>query len=255
MSKTYSQRAQSVLNPVAKRLLLLMEEKQTNLAISADVIKSEELLNLADRLGPEIALIKTHIDVLSDFTPHVTKMLVELAEKHKFVIFEDRKFADIGNTVRLQYQEGIYRISDWADIVNAHIIPGPGIIESLKKVGLPKGRALLLLAEMSSKGSLATGNYTQKCIEWAREHAEFVIGFIAQRKLDPTMLTMTPGVSLSQEGDQLGQQYNTPHDVIFEKQSDVMIVGRGILESKDPLAEARRYRKAGWEAYLRFVAG
>lgn len=249
MNKSYSQKAQSVLNPVAKHLFLLMEEKQTNLALSADVVKSQELLEIADHLGPEIAVLKTHIDILNDFTPHVTKALVELAEKHKFLIFEDRKFADIGNTVGLQYQEGIYRISDWADIINAHILPGPGIIESLKKVGLPKGRALLLLAEMSSKGSLATGSYTQKCVEWARAHAEFVIGFIAQRQLDPLMLTMTPGVNLSEGGDTLGQQYNTPYKVIFENRCDVMIVGRGILEAKDPVLEAKRYRHAGWEAY------
>lgn len=248
---TYSQRADTSLNPAGHTLLKLMDEKKSNLSLAADVTTKEELFHLADTVGPHICLLKTHIDILEDFTPDVPRKLQMLADKHRFLIFEDRKFADIGNTVKWQYQDGIYRISDWADITNAHIIPGPGIIEGLKQVGLQKGRGLLLLAEMSSKGTMARDKYTEQAVFWASEHAEFVIGFICLRKLTdtPSFIHMTPGVQLQTGSDSLGQQYLTPHRVIQELGSDVIIVGRGIYEADQPVFEAKHYQEAGWQAY------
>jgi uridine monophosphate synthetase len=124
----------------------------------------------------------------------------------------------------------------------------------------PYLRALLLLAEMSSEGNLLTGDYTKQCVEIAREHKDFVIGFIAQRSLNEeemdNFLTMTPGVSLpppgkegERMGDGLGQQYNTPRKIVLEQGADVIIVGRGILGAENRATEAERYRKEAWAAY------
>lgn len=244
----FGQRAELCRNKTAKRLFSLMDAKQTNLAFAADTTNSKELLEWADLLGPEICVFKTHIDILNDFTPEVTRKLQELADKHDFLIFEDRKFADIGNTVKHQYRDGIYKIADWSPIINAHVIPGPGIITGLSEVGLSKGHGVLLLAEMSSMGSLATGEYTQKAVEMALEYNDFVIGFICQHKLTdrPEFIHMTPGVNFGVAGDKLGQQYLTPEKAIQEHGTDVIIVGRGITHAKDPLSEAKKYREAGF---------
>ncbi len=249
--KGYEERAQFCGCSLGRELLTLMERKKTNLAVNPDVTTASQLLQIASAVGPHICILKTHIDLLSDFTPAVTRELRELAKHHHFLIFEDRKFADIGSIAKEQYSGGVYRIADWAQITNAHLLPGPGIIDGLKEAGMPKGNALLLVAEMSSKGSLAQGEYTQQCITAALEYPEFVMGFICQRRLvvDPGFIHLTPGVNLSRGGDSLGQQYRTPEMAILDQGNDIVIVGRGIYEAADPAATAREYRQAAWNAY------
>ncbi len=255
-----------------------------------------------------IALTQTHIDIIEDFSEDLITQLTKLSEELDFMIFEDRKFADIGdylslirlscvsplihplstiltilplcilmfvligNTVSLQYSSGVHHISSWSHITNAHPIPGDGIITGLSSVGLPLNRGLLLLAEMSSKGNLASGlnGYTEETVQMARRHWEdgFVMGFIAMHRVQDTypsgsgsptstskqdFLILTPGVALSSKGDKMGQQYRTPREVIYESGCDVIIVGRGIYGIKggeeEVKAEAERYRVEGWKAY------
>lgn len=81
MRLTYAKRAEHCLNPLAKQLLQLMEQKRTNLALSADVTECNKLLDIADKIGPEICVLKTHVDILSDFTYEFTIQLRELAKK------------------------------------------------------------------------------------------------------------------------------------------------------------------------------
>ncbi|KDQ64614.1 hypothetical protein JAAARDRAFT_145552 [Jaapia argillacea MUCL 33604] len=268
--KTYAERSRNHPNPAAKLLLETIERKQTNLSVSVDVTNRKDFLAIIDVVGPFVCL--THVDIIEDFDETLVEQLVALSKKHDFLIFEDRKFADIGNTVALQYSSGVHKIASWSHITNAHPVPGPSIITGLSSVGLPLGRGLLLLAEMSTKGSLATGSYTEEAVRMARAHREFVIGFIAQRRMDGVglreqdqssengdeedFLVLTPGVGLDVRGDAMGQQYRTPREVILESGCDVIIVGRGIyrkpgnMDIKGVQAQAERYRAEGWAAYL-----
>ena len=254
--ESYQKRCARSKNPVQKKLGQIIEAKQSNLCLSADVKDKTELLKLADALGPELCMLKTHIDIITDFNGaeelmHFCQELTALAEKHQFIVFEDRKFMDIGNTVASQYGGGFYRIADWAEVVNAVILSGPGIIKGLAEVGQPKNRALLILAEMSPAGNLATGDYTRRALEYAELAPDFVIGFISNgMPRHKHYLNCFPGVKLGGGSDKLGQSYTTPEQAIVEKNGDIIIVGRGIIHAEQPVATAQAYRKCAWEGYL-----
>ncbi len=78
-------------------LLHLMAQKRTNLCLSADVTTTRELLKLAEEVGDAICLLKTHVDIISDFGDRTVKGLKDIARRKRFLVFEDRKFGDIGS--------------------------------------------------------------------------------------------------------------------------------------------------------------
>lgn len=205
-------------------------------------------------------MLKTHIDIVEDFGSKTTEGLVQLSQKHNFLIFEDRKFIDIGNTVQKQYSGGALRIHEWAHIVNVAVLPGPGVVqaleETIKTLGVPD-RGILILAEMTSKGSLAVGSYTAASIDIARQFPQSVMGFVCTKSLsdvssvadsEEDFVVFTTGVNMATKGDALGQQYQTPV-IAMAGGSDFLIAGRGIYANADPVEAAEQYRKAGWDAY------
>ncbi|CDZ98509.1 orotidine-5-phosphate decarboxylase [Phaffia rhodozyma] len=267
-TRTYEERLPLHVNQAAKDLLETMIRKQSNLCVSVDVTTKEELLAIVEAVGASSCAIKTHCDIISDFDDDLVDRLTELSKKLDFQIFEDRKFADIGNTVSLQYSSGLHRIASWSHLTNAHALPGPGIVTGLSAVGLPLNRGLLLLAQMSSVGMLANESYSRETVRMAAAHRDFVVGFIAQSRVEELLSTesaeerdavekgdfliLSPGVGLGVKSDGKGQQYRTPDQVIGESGCDVIIVGRGIYKGagKDEWkSEAERYKVAGWKAY------
>jgi orotidine 5'-phosphate decarboxylase subfamily 1 len=263
-------------NALAARVWRTMAAKKSNLCVAADVTTSEELLKVARECGKAAAVLKVHADIVDDFSSSTGAALVALAAELNFVLFADRKFADIGKTVSRQFHGGPCGISSWAELVSVTPTPGPAVLEGLRRkeggavlageTGAAgdsksaKQHGALVVAEMDTPGSLACGHFTDGAVKLARGNADFAVGFMCQKRLVPAddelgwMLHFCPGVKMEhlhgeKHGDAPHPELDNTPEAAVARGVDLIVVGRGICACHDLAEESEKYRAAGWAAF------
>ena len=152
VKKKFSERCNLTKNVVTLKLFNIMMEKRSNVCVAVDSDNSQDLLETVALLGDHVAVIKIHQDIVHDWSETTEHELRRLADHHNFLLFEDRKFADIGATVRLQAA----RTVTWADLVTVHGVSGPGVVQAVADAARHVGRdvGVLIVAQMSSADNL-----------------------------------------------------------------------------------------------------
>lgn len=202
-----------------------MERK---ICLAADVSTSKELFEIIEKLGDYISIIKLHHDIILDFNQNTIEKLINYKQKYDLLVWEDRKFADIGYIMEKQ----VDKIKHWADIVSVHPIAG---IESVEQI--PKEVKIILIGELSSTNNLINKEYKEMVKEIAHS-IDNCIGIVCQSKMSDKLLNIVPGISLTNTKDNKGQKYHTPSDRDF---ADVFVVGRSIINSSDPVQTIKNY--------------
>uniref|UniRef100_A0A0N5B6F1 Uridine 5'-monophosphate synthase n=1 Tax=Strongyloides papillosus TaxID=174720 RepID=A0A0N5B6F1_STREA len=245
-------------NLLNKKIFDIMLKKKSNLCLAVDYTTTKDIMHIVDIVKDDIICLKLHCDIIEDFTKEFVKTLSTIADKHNFVIFEDRKFADTGNTVELQLSKGVHCISEWANLVTVHSVTGDSILKTVKKVmdhSESKLEGALIISELSTKGALINEkDYTDKTTKMALENVDSVSGFITQKRpLDnPSFLYWTPGVNLDASSDGAGQQWRSVEKAIVEDGNDIIIVGRAITgagSDENVKKQVIRYKESGWKAF------
>ncbi len=133
----------------------------------------------------------------------------------------------------------------WADVFTCHTISGLASVQALADTVGPK-KALILIGNMSSEGTLTDQNYLNQSIEIAKKTSQ-VIGLVSQLNIKTAdLFQFTPGIKLAKSTDGLGQQYNTPESIFSTQRADFAIVGRGIIESENRKEAAIAYQTICW---------
>lgn len=245
---------------MAKQYMEVAVRKQSLVCLAADRNTMAGLTDLIATVGPHVAALKTHVDLVDDWSEDAWSLFCAAAKDADLLIFEDRKFADIGKISRSQ-MAGIYDIRSWSNIVTAHLISGPDIVDGLQAAWQDVGRegGVLLLAQMSSRGNLLTENYCDSVVVKGVA-SEGVLGFIGngsrpkelvklRAKVGEDKMIWTPGVNLVVGDGEMGQRYGDPREAVLAG-SDCIIVGSGIHRADNPAATAKQYAEASWKALL-----
>lgn len=255
-SLSFKFRSELTKNELAKKIFIIMEEKQSNLCYSADLNDKSKLLNIVSKIGLCICVLKLHCDIIENFDNEFITNLLILSKKLNFVIIEDRKFCDIGKTFIDQYTKGVFKIRDWSDLITVNCLAGNGIIESFNKLNNKSNKGMLLIFDLSTN-SLIEDYYKKNVFNYTQnsKYENSITGVITQKNeiKDNRLLYFTPGVNINVKSDNLDQNYRTPDDAIVRDNCDIIIVGRGITNSQDPVKTTISYKNIAWNSYLKKI--
>ena len=84
-----------------KELNSIIKKKQTNICLSLDETNWTNFFSILDKVKDKICLLKIHLDLMEDFDQNIINKLIIMSKAYNFMIWEDRKLCDIGNTNKL----------------------------------------------------------------------------------------------------------------------------------------------------------
>lgn len=258
--KTYEERLSGSSNLLLRKLLDIMIKKNSNLCVSADFKNFRQVIDLVEKIGRHICILKIHSESfgLNNIEENL-ELLYKLKLEYNFLLFEDRKFYDGKAIVQNMYEP----YAKYVDLVTVVPIFGDGIFKAIedgiKNARLPESepRGCLAVCELSFSGLIlpeSTNSWFERLLEAAEKHTPICAGIIAQ-KLNVhdefSMFKASPGAHLERSSDGSNQQWRTPDQVINDG-ADVVIVGRGIISASpdewEPLTI--RYKERLYKAYL-----
>jgi uridine monophosphate synthetase len=237
-------------NHIKRRLAEIMITKKTNLCLSCDISNFYDLIDIVGKIGHSICILKIHCDIIDGFNYEKGMLLKKLSREKNFLIFEDRKFNDISSIFMKQYTGGIYKISEWADIISINT-KVDGIFHAFSEFNKSTGynKAIIPIVDMSNETKINSLWSRNSIYSMSVNYTNDVLGVVTQTRSDfmgnDDIFYLTPGVHLDKT-EEADQNYRTPQIALNKDRCDIIIVGRGIYQSDTPIKTADLYRYLSW---------
>lgn len=226
---------------IMEKIYQLAFKKKSNIILSVDLNKSNEIIKLIELTKANIIGVKIHSDIIDDFD-----LLVDYLKniRKELVIIEDCKVADI-SYISIQK---IKNYVEYADYITYHCLLGDELPKSLKKTY--NNLRLIGVVEMSTKNSLIDNYYISKI----ETQLGLMDGCVIQKNglnifKSKLPITFSPGISIHSNSDEHNQVYKNP---LKEKVGEFWIIGRGIYLEKNKEEISKKYAELGWSYFLNF---
>ena len=221
--------------------------KISPLIVALDVENLREVEKIVSRLGSSVSFYKVGLRLFTHYGPDVLRLLKKKRKK----IFLDLKLHDIPNTVAEACREAVaHRV----DMLTVHTLGGFAMMQAaaqaaaeaarLKKIPKPWIMGVTVLTSMNSLGEIG--------IQKAPAAQVLALASLAQRsgldgvisspqeiqalrrKFKNRLKIVTPGIRPAGSAANDQKRVMTPAEA-FRLGADAIVVGRPILQAKDPL--------------------
>ncbi len=210
------------------------------LAVALDFDNDAEALRIVDLLKDEVGVYKVGLELFSASGPDVVSKIIDRGKN----VFVDLKLHDIPNTV---YKAARVLGSLGAKLITAHSAGGSdmlraaaeGFIEGRTDAGLDENCYCLGVSMLTSDPSFSQNLFLNRLEAIIESGINGMVcsgtdlSIASDKAVD--LFKVVPGIrpSGSPKGDQL--RVTSPADAI-KLGADLLVVGRPIIESSDPLA-------------------
>jgi orotidine-5'-phosphate decarboxylase len=216
------------------------------LRVALDVATLKEAKALVDRLYPVVKIFKVGSQLFTGYGPEAVRFIQQKGAK----VFLDLKFHDIPNTVANAVAQaknmGVF-------MVNLHSLGGKGMMRAAVCAKAKKGPIILAVTVLTSmdKNTLKEVGVNKNPLAQVKKLAllakssgiDGVVcsaneALLVRRCCGKKFVIVTPGIRLPSEARQDQKRVATP-SYALKQGADFIVVGRPIIEAKDPLAAAR----------------
>lgn len=182
---------------------------------------------------------------------HGVDSIVQMAHELSLPTIMDAKLNDVGHTN--EFMARSYMDAGFGAIIVSPVVGWEGGLDSVFRLAMSRGRALILLTYMSNPGAedfysmkaARTNEIPRPVFEWFTELAVerkahgLIVGATRPEIIKRVRELAGPGLAIYSPG--IGAQGGNPKAAL-EAGSNYLIVGRAIYDAADPADAAKHYR-------------